>query len=119
MVPNVFMKAGIIECAAHRPDAGMSALGASGEDPLAVSMKRPSPTHGGQKSGRKGDEPLFVPLADDAEHAVRGVNLLGPQGGGLADPQAADVHHGQANTVYRVMNGIEDTPALGVAGGLG
>ena len=71
-------------------------------------MDLPSRTHGGQKDRRQGNQPFLIPLADDADHAPGGVDLLGLQADGLTDPQAAGIHHGQANTTHRVIDGGDD-----------
>ena len=49
-------------------------------------------------------------LPDDAQYLVGSVDGAGPQRGGLADPQAARIHDGEARLVDRVANTAEQAP---------
>src|SRR3954462_7896264 len=65
-----------------------------------------------QQRRRQRHQALLVALADDAQKLIGGVDGAYFQGGGLADPQAAGIHEGEAGLVDRVADPAQELTDL-------
>ena len=97
--------------------AAMRTTGA--KEPLGVAMRLPHLAEHLKHRLTQGNHAFLVPLADDVQQHLLGINGRDGQARTFAQPQPTGVHRGEAGTIDGMANGGDQSAAVGAAASVG